>query len=130
MVFGMLYLKVVSEKPPQIDAGGRRDQVVLSRCCIGHSQPTHAFLLRGNPPPECIGSLTLTLDCIYFLAPCQQLYSAGNMHDLVSKVKQEILAFLRIAGLSLPLSYSPNSQVNNVRLYLIFYFPWMQIIYV
>ena len=42
-------------KPPQTHAESRRDQVVLSRCRIGHSWLTHVFLLKGEPPPECIG---------------------------------------------------------------------------
>ena len=45
------------------------------------------------------------------------------MHDLFFKVKQEdIFAFLRIAVFFTP-SYSQNSSINNLRLYLRFYFP-------
>ena len=40
---------------PHTHAGGRRDQVVLSCCRIGHSWLTHVFLLKGEPPLECIG---------------------------------------------------------------------------
>ena len=32
----------------------RRDQSVFNRCRIGHSRLTHQFLLKGEPPPECI----------------------------------------------------------------------------
>ena len=32
----------------------RRDQSVFNRCRIGHSRLTHEFLLKGEPPPECI----------------------------------------------------------------------------
>ena len=39
-------------KPPQIHAGGQRDEVVLSHCCIGQSRLTHAFLLK------CLSHLT------------------------------------------------------------------------
>ena len=91
-------------KPPQIHAGGQWNQVVLTRSCIGHSRLTHTSLLKGdlkvlgvNPP------LTLKhiwLDCVDILALHQQFYTAGNMHDLFSQVKQdETLAFLRITGL-------------------------------
>ena len=31
-----------------------RDQSVFNRCRIGHSRLTHEFLLKGEPPPECI----------------------------------------------------------------------------
>ena len=32
----------------------RRDQSVFNRCRIGHSRLTHEFLLKGEPPLECI----------------------------------------------------------------------------
>ena len=32
----------------------RRDEVVLSRLRLGHSYRTHSFLLKGEPPPECV----------------------------------------------------------------------------
>ena len=90
----------------QSHVGGQRDQMVLSRCYIGHSWQTHIFLLTGDPPPECIGCqspLTLKhtlLNCVDFMALRQQFYTANNMHDLFTKVKEEnILAFLRAAGL-------------------------------
>ena len=38
-------------KPPQIYTGNRRDQVVLSRCRIGHLWLTHGFLLKGEHAP-------------------------------------------------------------------------------
>ena len=39
----------------QIHAGGERNQVLLSCCCIGHSQLTHAFLLKGDLPHNVLG---------------------------------------------------------------------------
>ena len=93
-------------KPPQIYTGNRRDQVVLSRCRIGHSWLTHAFLLKGEPAPECIrcqSPLTIEhilLNCVDFMALRQQFYTANSMHELFTKVKQEnILAFLSATGL-------------------------------
>ena len=32
----------------------RRDEVVLSGLKLGHSYPTHSYLLKGEPPPECV----------------------------------------------------------------------------
>ena len=29
----------------------RRDEVVMSRLKLGHSYPTHSYLLKGEPPP-------------------------------------------------------------------------------
>ena len=34
----------------------RRDQCVFNRCRIGHSRLTHNFLLKVEPPPECMPS--------------------------------------------------------------------------
>jgi kelch-like protein 2/3 len=31
----------------------RRDEVVITRCRIGHSRITHSFLLQREDPPEC-----------------------------------------------------------------------------
>jgi hypothetical protein len=31
----------------------RRDEVVITRCRIGHSRITHSFLLHKEDPPEC-----------------------------------------------------------------------------
>ena len=32
----------------------RRDKVVLSRLRLGHIYLTHSYLLKGEPPPECV----------------------------------------------------------------------------
>ena len=85
------------EKPPHTHIGGRRDEVVFSCCHIGHSWFPHAFLLKGDTRPECIGCPAplilkhVSLDCVDFLALNQQFYIAGNMYDLFFfyKVKQE-----------------------------------------
>ena len=64
---------------------------VLSRCHIGHSWLTHAFLLKGEPVPECIGCqspLTIKhflLNCVYFMTMHQQFYSANSMHEHFTK---------------------------------------------
>ena len=48
----------------------RRDEVVLSRLRLGHSYLTHSYLLKGEPPPECVTCnyrLTIShilVDCI------------------------------------------------------------------
>ena len=83
-----------------------RDQVVLSHCRIGHLWLTHAFFLKGEPVPKCIGCQSpltikhILLNCVDFMALRQQFYTANSMHELFTKVKQEhILAFLSAAGL-------------------------------
>ena len=50
----------------------RRDEVVLSRLRLGHSYLTHSYLLKGEPPPECVTCncrLTIShilVDCIEY----------------------------------------------------------------
>ena len=50
----------------------RRDEVVLSRLKLGHSYLTHSYLLKGEPPPECVMCncrLTIShilVDCIEY----------------------------------------------------------------
>ena len=49
-----------------------RYEVVLSRLKLGHSYLTHSYLLKGEPPPECVAcSCRLTIshilvDCIEY----------------------------------------------------------------
>nr|CAD7262532.1 unnamed protein product [Timema shepardi] len=31
----------------------RREEVIVTRLCVGHTSLTHGFLLRGDPPPLC-----------------------------------------------------------------------------
>ena len=58
----------------------RRDQSVFNRCRIGHSRLTHEFLLKGEPPPECIPCncpLTikhLLIECVDFIDVRQRFY--------------------------------------------------------
>ena len=66
----------------------RKDQVVVTRCRLGHSRFTNEHLLKNKPPPECIPCncrLTVKhvlIDCVDF-APIRQLfYTSDNMLDL------------------------------------------------
>ena len=42
------------EKPPTLSITNRRDQVVISRCRIGHTRLTHSYLLNREQAPLCI----------------------------------------------------------------------------
>ena len=50
----------------------RREQVVLTRCRVGHSYVTHSYLLKGDPMPVCIQCNCcftvkhILLDCVDF----------------------------------------------------------------
>ena len=66
----------------------RRDQSVFNRCRIGHSRLTHEFLLKGEPPPECIPCnclLTikhLLIECVDFNDVRQRFYQVPSLQDL------------------------------------------------
>ena len=84
----------------------RRDQSVFNRCPIGHSRLTHEFLLKGEPPPECIPCncpLTikhLLIQCVDFNDVRQRFYQVPSLQDLFKTVKPEVmLEFLKAAAL-------------------------------
>ena len=77
-----------------------------SGCRIGHSRLTHEFLLKGEPPPECIPCncpLTikhLLIECVDFNDVRQRFYQVPTLQDLFKTVKPEvILDFLKAAAL-------------------------------
>ena len=80
----------------------RREGIVLRRCRIGHSYVTHSFILKGEPPPQCIpcqSQLTvkhILLDCVDFALARDNFYSASSMQDLFNHVSGSIiLKFLK-----------------------------------
>ncbi len=70
----------------------RKDQVLLTRCRIGHSRLTHSFLLNNEPVPEpvpecvfCACPLTIRhvlLDCADLILLRQQYFNAVSISDL------------------------------------------------
>ena len=79
---------------------------VFSRCRIEHSRLTREFLLKGEPPPECIPCncpLTikhLLIECVDFNDVRQRFYQVPSLQDLCKTVKPEvILEFLKAAAL-------------------------------
>ena len=84
----------------------RKDQVVLTRCKIGHTRLTHAFLMQGEDAPECIPCqcpLTvkhILVECIDLREIRERFYHASDLSELFNTVKAEvILNFLKAAGL-------------------------------
>ena len=77
-----------------------------SLCCIGHSILTHDYLLKCEPPPECIVcNCTLTvehllLNFVDFDSIRQQFYQVADLPELFKNVSLEkIVGFLKAAGL-------------------------------
>ena len=78
----------------QIQCYNRKDEVVFTRLRIGHSYLTHSFLLKGEPPPECIGCNArytvkhILLECVDFLDVRNRYYNCDDMCHLFKTVKK------------------------------------------
>ena len=60
---------------PRTHLSTRRGQSVFNRCRIGHSRLMHEFLLKGEPPPECIPcNCPLTIKRFYQVPSLQDLF--------------------------------------------------------
>ena len=84
----------------------RREEVVLSRCRIGHTRLTHSYLLKRNDQPECIPCqepLTvkhILIDCVDFALQRNKYYSVQSLEILFQSVPVEnIIAFLKEIGI-------------------------------
>ena len=80
----------------------RREEVVLSRCRIGHSFMTHVYLLRREEQPECVfcqEPITikhLLLDCADLIDTRVKYFKCLTMKELFSTVSVDvILSFLK-----------------------------------
>ena len=80
----------------------KREQVVISRLCIGYTRLTHAFLLQQEPQPQC---LTCQITCMvkHILTECRafavirkRFFKVTSLTELFENVKiDDILSFLR-----------------------------------
>ena len=84
----------------------RREEVVLSRCRIGHSRITHSYLLQRELPPECVFCQEpytvkhFLLDCVDLALVRQKYFSAISMPQLFNTVSYDkIIAFLKETNL-------------------------------
>ena len=85
----------------------RRDEVVLSRLRLGNSYLTHSYLLKGEPPPECVTCgcrLTIShilVDCIEYdffgLIMFDNNFTLTDIFNNVSPNK--IISFIKRAAL-------------------------------
>ena len=83
------------------------DEVVLSRLKLGHSYLTHSYLLKGDPPPECVTCdcrLTIShilVDCIEYdffrLILFENNFTLSDIFNNVSPNK--IISFIKRTGL-------------------------------
>ena len=78
--------------------------MVLSRLKLGHSYLTHSYLLKGEPPPECVTRLTIShilVDCIEYDFFRLILFDNNfTLTDIFNNVSQnKIISFIKRAGL-------------------------------
>ena len=80
----------------------RRTEIVLTRLRIGHCHLTHAFLLKGENAPQCVGCqcpLTVVhfmLNCTDFALVRNKYFNEQSMKELFCKVAIcDIINFLR-----------------------------------
>ena len=85
----------------------RRDGVVLSRLKLEHSYLTHSYLLKGEPPPECV-TCQCRLSINHILVECIEydifrliLFDNNvTLKDIFNNVSpNKIISFIKRAGL-------------------------------
>ena len=84
----------------------RREEVVLSRCRIGHSHLTHSYLLKGEDQPECVPCQAplsikhILIDCVDFAPQRNRYFHVSSMSELFKKITvDKILTFLKDIGI-------------------------------
>ena len=82
---------LVGKTPGSYDQN-RKEQVVLTRCRIGHSKLTHSYLLNNEERLECIpcnfnGSLRhVLIVCVDVADIRQTFYNANSLSNLFTNV--------------------------------------------
>jgi len=78
----------------------RREEVVLSRCRIGHTRLTHSYLLNKEDQPECVPCQTpltvkhILIDCVDFATQLSTYYDVQSLRELFDNVSVgNILSF-------------------------------------
>ena len=81
---------------------GRRDQVVLTRCRLGHTRTTHSYILNNEPRPECVPCNCpytikhVLMDCVDVAHIRERFYSVNSYNNLFITVAGDtILQFLK-----------------------------------
>ena len=84
----------------------RREQVVLTRCRVGHSYVTHSYLLKGDPMPVCIQcncAFTvkhILLDCVDFSVARKKYFTVPDLKTLFTGTNVSVIfQFLKEVGL-------------------------------
>ena len=93
---------VIVGKTPFSYGHNRKQQVVMTRCRIGHSRLTHSFLLNNEERPECIPCNSnfslkhVLIDYVDVADVRQTFYNANSLSNLFTNVAGDtILQFLK-----------------------------------
>ena len=71
----------------------RREQLIISRLCIGHTRLTHAFILQQEPQPQFLTCQTtctvkhILIECRAFTVIRKQFFKVISLNELFKKVK-------------------------------------------
>ena len=82
---------LVGKTPCSYGKNGK-EQVVLTRCRIGHSRLTHSYLLNNEERPECIQCNSncslrhVLIDCMDVADVRQTFYNANSLSNLFTNV--------------------------------------------
>jgi hypothetical protein len=83
-----------------------RDELIIHRLRIGHTHLTHAFLLKREDPPECIGFQTplssehILLHCIELQLIREKHFTSATLSELLNNVpSRAIIDFIKEIGL-------------------------------
>lgn len=100
------YIKPILGSRALTSHQSRREEIVLARLRIGHTYLTHSYLLKGEPPPECIACqepLTvkhILLYCVDFNHIRSQYFNCTDIKELFDKTDPTtILDFIKAIGL-------------------------------
>ena len=92
---------------PRTNLGlNRRDGVKYTRLKLGHSHLTHSFLLKGEPPPLCVGCdkcftiKHILTECVEFTEQREKYLRSKHLREIFQLVDpRRIIGFLRETGL-------------------------------
>jgi hypothetical protein len=87
-------------KTPYSYGQNRKEQVVFTRCRIGHSRLTHSYRLNNEERPECIPCNSrythVLLDCVDVADIRQTFYNVNNLCDTILIFFKEIYLYTKI----------------------------------
>ena len=106
LVHNKLRLQPEIEPPKLLGCTTRREEVVLSRLRIGHTNLTHVYLIRREEQPQCTACqcpLTvqhILIECADFLETREKYFTVQDMKELFEKVSlEDIFGYLKEIGL-------------------------------